>query len=64
MAATPTRGSIPRPYVNDVKEDRSLMVYPPDDNMDIGARKSGVPKSASTGPKGLEHVGGSVGSRK
>ena len=54
-------GSIPKPYQNDVKKDESTMVYVPTDNMDIGARKSGMPKSASAGPKSLEHVGGSAG---
>lgn len=52
----------PRPYVNDVSQDSSRMVYVPMDRMDIGARNSGLPKAASTGPKSLEHVGGSAGS--
>lgn len=51
----------PRPYVSDVKRDDATMVYVPMDKMGIGARPSGLPKNASEGPKGLEHVGGSAG---
>lgn len=57
------RGNVPGPYVEQVKEDRGLMVYPPDETMDIGARRSGLPRDASTGPKSLDHVGGSSGKR-
>jgi hypothetical protein len=55
----------PKPYINDVKKDESIMIYVPTETMDIGARKSALPPSASTGPKSLEHVGGSSsGGRK
>lgn len=49
----------PQHYVNDTPKegDRSLMEYVDFDNLGIGARKSGMPKSASEGPKPLEHVG-------
>lgn len=56
-------GKIPGPYVNTVKVDDGLMVYPPFESMDIGARRSGLPGSASAGPKPLSHVGGSEGAR-
>jgi hypothetical protein len=56
-------GKIPGPYVNDVKQDDGLMVYPPFPTMDIGARKSGQPPQAPTGPKSLDHVGGNAGKR-
>ena len=59
-----TSGRIPKPYINDVSKDDSIMVYVPMDKMDIGARSSGLPKSASTGPKSLEHFGGSAGKKK
>ena len=59
-----TSGRIPKPYINDVSKDDSIMVYVPMDKMDIGARSSGLPKSASTGLKSLEHVGGSAGKKK
>jgi hypothetical protein len=52
----------PKPYVDDVKKDEALMIYVPFDNTEIGARKSGMPKSASQGPKSLEHVGSTAGS--
>jgi hypothetical protein len=58
---------MPGPYVNDVKVDDGLMVYVPFPNMDIGARKSGMPSSASLGPKSISHVGdndGQSGNRK
>ena len=54
-------GKFPKPYINDVKKDDSIMVYPPIETMDIGARRSALPASASTGPKSLEHVGTSAG---
>jgi len=50
-------GRFPKPYVNNVKEDDSTMVYVPFTKMGIGARESGKPKSASEGPKSLQHVG-------
>ena len=50
-------GKFPRPYVNDVKRDDALMVYTLFENNEIGARKSGLPKEISTGPKSIEHVG-------
>lgn len=54
----------PKAYDQHVKRDDSMMVYVPMDNMGIGARKSGMPASASQGPKGLEHVGGTAASNK
>lgn len=56
-------GKFPRPYVNSVPREGSdpMMEYTNLDKLDIGARKSGMPNSASDGPKGLEHVGGSAG---
>jgi len=55
--ASGSEGKLPGPYVSDVKVDNGLMEYPPFPNMDIGARKSGMPGSASMGPKRIEHVG-------
>jgi hypothetical protein len=55
-----TTGRIPKPYINDVKQDDSTMVYVPFENMDIGSRKSGTPANASSGPKSLQHVGDSA----
>jgi hypothetical protein len=54
-------GRIPGPYVHDVKVDDGLMEYVPFPQMDIGARKSGMPSSASMGPKRISHVGDSDG---
>ena len=56
-------GRFPKPYVNDVpKEDaEGMMVYTSFPTMGIGARKSGLPKNASEGPRRIEHVGGTTG---
>lgn len=60
-------GTFPRPYQNSVPENPETvpgMEYVPFRTMDIGARKSGMPATASSGPKKLDHVGGSAtGSR-
>ena len=42
-----SEGKLPGPYVQDVKVDDSLMEYVPFPKMDIGARSSGLPGSAS-----------------
>ena len=60
---TGSSGKIPGPYVTDVKVDHGLMHYPPFERMDIGARASGLPGSASEGPRSLSHVGEGVGKR-
>ena len=55
----------PKAYTAQVKRDDSLLVYTTMDSMGIGARRSGLPKAASDGPRSLEHVGTSAnGSRK
>lgn len=55
-------GKIPGPYVNDVpKESDPMMVIVPMQTMGIGARRSGLPGAASTGPGSISHVGGSAG---
>ena len=57
-------GKFPKPYLNEVVKNESLLVYVATDKMDIGARKSAMPKTASEGPKSLEHTGGSAGGKK
>ncbi len=54
----------PKAYVETVKRDDALMVYTTFDTMGIGARKSGLPKEASMGPKPIEHVGGAAQGKK
>ena len=51
------QGKVPTPYVNDVKEDNSIMHYVDFPVMGIGARKSGIPAGSTNGIKSLEHVG-------
>ena len=56
-----SQGTFPKPYVGDVKEDRATAVYVPFETMGIGARKSGMPASASKDMRSIEHVGGTAG---
>jgi len=51
------QGKVPTPYVNDVKEDNSIMHYVDFPVLGIGARKSGIPAGNTNGIKSLEHVG-------
>ena len=51
--------SFPRPYINDVKEDTSIMHYVRDGdfaNTDIGSRKSGTPGAIKSERMNIEHV--------
>jgi hypothetical protein len=57
-------GTLPRPYMSDVKKDESIMVYIPTETMGIGARRSGLPKESMNGVKSLDHVGSSAGKGK
>ncbi len=50
----------PKAYTAEVKRDDNLMEYTTFSTMSIGARKSGLPTAASTGPKSIEHVGKSA----
>jgi hypothetical protein len=54
-------GKFPRATLNDVPPENSdpMIVMVPMSTMDIGARRSGMPNEASTGPKPIVHVGGS-----
>jgi len=57
-------GRMPRPYLNDVPANPDPMtVIVNQDTMGIGARRSGLPKTVSTGPGALSHVGGSAGKK-
>ena len=60
-----TGGRIPKPYQNDVPEEgeERVMEYTTFKTMGIGARRSGLPKDASQGPKSLDHVGGTTDKR-
>jgi hypothetical protein len=64
-----SEGRTPRAYISDVPAvkggDAGPMVYVEDfAKLGIGARSSGLPKTASSGPKGLDHVGGSAGGKR
>jgi hypothetical protein len=52
--------SFPRPYVNDCKQDDSIMHYVRDGDFshtDIGSRPSGMPKAMDKGRMDISHVG-------
>jgi hypothetical protein len=51
------QGKVPTAYVNDVREDNSVMHYVDFPVMGIGARKSGLPTNSMNQIKSLEHVG-------
>ena len=61
-------GRFPRAYVSQVPQVRGGDSTPPmsyvEDfaKMGIGARSSGLPGSASSGPKAINHVGGNASS--
>lgn len=62
-------GKFPKPYINDVPmvpggSVNGIEYVESFSKMGIGARSSGLPANASTGPKGLEHVGGSAQGKK
>lgn len=53
----------PSPYLNDCKQDNSVMEYIDMDKTGIGARASGLPKGDELKSEGMTiaHVGGSAG---
>lgn len=57
-------GKFPGPYINDVKAADPIMKRVDPDNLDIGARNSGMPKSVKSEAT-ISHVGESAsGTRK
>lgn len=55
--------SFPRPYVNDAKQDDSIMRYVNDGNFavtGIGSRKSGLPSNVKSEGMNLDHVGSQI----
>jgi hypothetical protein len=57
-------GKFPKPYIDSVPKDPDpMMVIVPMRTMGIGARRSGLPNTVSTGPGSIEHVGGSEGKK-
>jgi len=56
-------GKFPGPYINDVRKDDPIMKRVPMDTLDIGARKSGMPKSMDDQAK-IQHVGEAASGRK
>ena len=53
----------PRAYLNTVPAEGSdnMLEYVDFQKMGIGARRSGMPNTASTGPRPIQHVGGGEG---
>jgi len=59
-------GRFPKAYVNRVPAEGSdpIMQYVPFHTLDIGARKTGMPKQSRPEGMGLEHVGGTANGSK
>lgn len=53
-------GRFPAPYQNDVKASDPIMKRVPMDHLGIGARASGMPKSAKMTEGSISHVGDSA----
>lgn len=53
-------GTFPAPYINDVKEDDSIMKRVDQDKNDIGARSSGMPKDVRSNGMTIDHTGKSA----
>ena len=54
------KGSFPAPYLNSVREEDPIMKRVPMDTLDIGARKSGLPKGGISNNVTINHVGEST----
>jgi hypothetical protein len=53
----------PRPYLNDAKQDDTILHYPRGGDFsatDIGSRKSGMPKDIKSETMDLDHVGSQI----
>lgn len=57
------KGRFPAPYINDVKAEDPIMKRVPQDTLDIGARKSGLPKGPHSEAT-ISHVGDTASGRK
>lgn len=51
-----SKGRFPGPYLNDVRAEDPMMKRVPPDSLDIGARKSGLPRGPHSEAT-LTHVG-------
>jgi len=58
-----SKGKFPGPYVSDVRADDPIMKRVPMESMDIGARKSGLPKGPHSEAT-ISHVGDTASGRK
>ncbi len=58
-----SKGRFPAPYINDVKAEDPIMKRVPQDTLDIGARKSGLPKGPHSEAT-ISHVGDTASGRK
>jgi hypothetical protein len=55
--------NFPKPYLNSIPDEgmQPGIEYVDFKKLGIGARASGMPSTASTGPKSIDHVGSSAG---
>lgn len=59
-----TDSNFPKPYVNSVKAEDSLMKRVPMQHTGIGATPAGMPKGMQSEGMSIEHVGGTATGRK
>ena len=56
--------NFPKPYINTITAEDSMIVRVPMKHLGIGARASGMPNSIADGESmKIQHVGGSKGSK-
>ena len=58
-----SKGRFPAPYINDVKAEDPIMKRVNQDTLEIGARKSGLPKGPHSEAT-IRHVGETASGRK
>ena len=58
-----SKGRFPAPYISDVKAEDPIMKRVDQDNLEIGARNSGMPKNAKSEGMGITHVGDTAGGK-
>ena len=58
-----SKGRFPAPYINDVKAEDPIMKRVNQDTLEIGARKSGLPKGPHSEAT-ITHVGETASGRK
>jgi hypothetical protein len=64
IAMGDSTGKFPGPYLNDVKAQDPIMKRVDQDNLEIGARPSGMPKGGIKSEASINHVGETATGKK